>query len=95
MLAARSGRTPLSSIALADRVRSASRASTYGAAAVAAPKYVPTYESGQKVFHTLFGEGIVTDVVARNNDQELAIEFNRHGKKRLLASLAPLDLLTD
>jgi hypothetical protein len=43
----------------------------------------------------LFGEGTVTEVVARNNDQELAIEFQRHGKKRLLASLAPLDLVTD
>jgi DNA helicase-2/ATP-dependent DNA helicase PcrA len=95
VLSARTGRTPLSSIALADRVRSATRASSYGGGAVAAPRYVPTYETGQRVFHTLFGEGTVTEVVGRNNDQELAIEFQRHGKKRLLASLAPLDLVTD
>jgi DNA helicase-2/ATP-dependent DNA helicase PcrA len=95
VLSARTGRMPLSSIALADRVRSATRASSYGGSALAAPRFVPTYETGQRVFHTLFGEGTVIEVVARNNDQELAIEFQRHGKKRLLASLAPLDLVSD
>ena len=58
------------------------------------PLVVPTYEVGQRVFHAQFGEGSVMEVVARNMDQEVAIEFNRHGRKRLLASLAPLDIVT-
>ena len=95
VISSRSGRTPLSSVALADRVRSATRSSTVGLNVIAAPAYVPTYEAGQRVFHTLFGEGTVAEVVARNDDQEVAIEFARHGRKRLLASLAPLDLVTD
>lgn len=57
------------------------------------PKLVPTYDIGSKVFHAQFGEGVVSEVVARNNDQEIAVDFQRHGRKRLLASLAPLDLV--
>ena len=95
ILSARNGRTTLSSLALADRVRSAARASATGSVVVSAPRYVPTYENGQRVFHTLFGEGTITEVVPRNNDQELAIAFTRHGSKRLLASLAPLDVVSD
>jgi DNA helicase-2/ATP-dependent DNA helicase PcrA len=58
------------------------------------PKLVPSYTAGNKVFHAQFGEGLVVEVVARNNDQEVAVEFARHGKKRLLASLAPLDVIS-
>jgi len=79
---------------LQDRVRSATSRPTYGAGSpVVQPVIQRTYEVGQRVFHSLFGEGEVTEVVARNNDQEIAVEFGRHGKKRLLASLAPLDLV--
>jgi DNA helicase-2/ATP-dependent DNA helicase PcrA len=53
----------------------------------------PNYSVGQRVFHVQFGEGTVSEVVARNNDQEVAVEFARHGKKRLLASIAPLDVV--
>ncbi len=51
------------------------------------------YAAGQRVFHPKFGEGTIDDVVARSGDQELAITFARHGPKRLIASLAPMELL--
>jgi DNA helicase-2/ATP-dependent DNA helicase PcrA len=54
-----------------------------------------TWSAGEKIFHPKFGEGTITEVQERRGDQELAISFTRHGQKRLLASLAPLDLITD
>jgi hypothetical protein len=47
------------------------------------------------VFHPKFGEGVIAEVTDRRGDQELAIDFTRHGRKRLLASLAPLDVIHD
>ncbi|HUG15462.1 MAG TPA: UvrD-helicase domain-containing protein [Thermomicrobiales bacterium] len=46
--------------------------------------------SGQRVFHAKFGDGVVADVVDRGDDQEVTVEFNRHGQKRLMASMANL-----
>jgi DNA helicase-2/ATP-dependent DNA helicase PcrA len=54
---------------------------------------LPDYAVGQHVFHPKFGEGTIDEVIARNDDQELAVTFTRHGKKRLMASLARLDVL--
>jgi DNA helicase-2/ATP-dependent DNA helicase PcrA len=79
---------------LSDRVRSASRPSSYGGGVATAPAItLREYQVGQRVFHAQFGEGTVAEVVARHNDQEIAVDFARHGKKRLLASLAPLDVV--
>jgi DNA helicase-2/ATP-dependent DNA helicase PcrA len=47
-------------------------------------------EPGQTVFHNRFGDGIVTNVVDKGDDQEVTIDFKRHGEKRLIASLANL-----
>lgn len=55
---------------------------------------LPDYQPGQKVFHSKFGEGIVSDVVARRDDVEIAVEFERHGRKRLMGTLAKLDVLS-
>jgi len=52
-----------------------------------------SYSAGQKVFHPKFGEGFVTETSDRGGDQEVAVEFVRHGPKRLLASLAAMDVL--
>ena len=79
---------------LQDRVRSASRPSYVSSTITAPPPVLRNYSAGERVFHAQFGEGVVTDVIQRNSDQEIAVEFGRHGKKRLLASLAPLDVLT-
>ena len=35
----------------------------------------------------------ITEISDRRDDQELAIDFKRHGVKRLLASLAKLDVI--
>ncbi|MFW6076023.1 MAG: ATP-dependent helicase [Chloroflexota bacterium] len=48
------------------------------------------FTSGQRVFHNKFGDGTVLKVVDKANDQELVVEFKRHGQKRLMASLANL-----
>jgi DNA helicase-2/ATP-dependent DNA helicase PcrA len=50
---------------------------------------------GENVFHARFGQGLVVGVVEKQNDQELTIDFARHGQKRLLASLANLIVLED
>jgi DNA helicase-2/ATP-dependent DNA helicase PcrA len=47
------------------------------------------------VFHPKFGSGIVTEVLKLKNDVEVAVEFKRHGKKRLMASLARLEVVED
>ncbi len=54
---------------------------------------IQSYSAGQKVFHNKFGEGQVVGVEARRNDQEVVVAFERHGTKRLMASLAPLDII--
>ncbi len=61
----------------------------------ASPEFpaLPTLAPGQRVFHTKFGEGIIESATARAGDQELEIDFRRSGKRRLLASLAKLDVI--
>lgn len=53
----------------------------------------PSYSVGLKVFHPKFGEGEIKEIADRRDDQELVIEFKRHDTKRLLASLAKLDVI--
>jgi DNA helicase-2/ATP-dependent DNA helicase PcrA len=53
------------------------------------------YEVGQRVFHPHFGEGIVLEVKDKSGDQEVAVEFVRNGNKRLLASLAAMEIIDD
>ena len=55
----------------------------------------PAYRPGQRVFHSKFGEGQIVDVSERRDDQELGVTFIRHGTRRLLASMANLDLIGD
>ncbi|HEX5498393.1 MAG TPA: 3'-5' exonuclease, partial [Thermomicrobiales bacterium] len=61
----------------------------------AAPNPLPTvsYANGQRVFHPKFGEGVILEAVERRGEQELAIDFKRHGVKRLLSGLAPLEVI--
>jgi PcrA/UvrD tudor domain len=53
------------------------------------------YRTGERIFHPKFGEGTIVDVIERRGDQDLAIEFLRHGRKMFQASLAKLDLISD
>jgi DNA helicase-2/ATP-dependent DNA helicase PcrA len=61
-------------------------------AAPAAPP-APNYVIGMKVFHPKFGEGEIKEIAERRDDHELVIAFKRHDTKRLLASLAKLDVI--
>jgi DNA helicase-2/ATP-dependent DNA helicase PcrA len=49
-------------------------------------------KAGDRVIHSRFGEGTVTECLASNGDHEITIEFKEGvGVKRLLLSLAPLE----
>jgi DNA helicase-2/ATP-dependent DNA helicase PcrA len=56
---------------------------------------LPNFRVGQRVFHAKFGEGRVAEVVERTDDKEVAVDFARHGKKRLMASFARLDIIAE
>ena len=77
---------------LRDKVRGGTSAAGTGASGSPAMVAI-TYAAGQKVFHPKFGEGTVTETTERGDDQEVAVEFVRHGAKRLLASLAAMDII--
>ena len=51
---------------------------------------VRRYQPGQRVFHPTFGDGVVLAVRESAGDQEVTVQFKRHGTKILLASLAKL-----
>ena len=55
---------------------------------------LPDYKSGQRVFHSKFGEGVVSEVVPRRDDVEISVAFDRHGQKRLMGTLAKLEILS-
>ena len=92
-LSRRSGERAGARSSLRDRARG--DITTIGAGRPPAPPAPPTvtYNKGQKIFHPKFGEGFVTETSDRGGDQEVAVEFVRHGPKRLLASLAAMDVL--
>jgi DNA helicase II / ATP-dependent DNA helicase PcrA len=50
------------------------------------------YTTGQRVFHPRFGDGIVVAVKGRGGSQDVTVDFKRHGKKTLDASLANLTI---
>jgi DNA helicase-2/ATP-dependent DNA helicase PcrA len=50
------------------------------------------YRSGQKVHHKKFGSGIVIESKLTGNDEEVVVAFEASGIKRLIASMAKLEL---
>jgi len=54
---------------------------------------VSMYREGQNVYHKKFGEGIITKAEVEGNDMKLDIEFEKSGKKRLMAKFANLEVL--
>ncbi len=59
------------------------------------PPQLPDYKVGNQVFHAKFGEGQVSEIVPRKDgDMEIAVLFKRHGAKRLIASLANMDIIS-
>ncbi|NKQ37321.1 MAG: UvrD-helicase domain-containing protein [Chloroflexi bacterium] len=53
------------------------------------------YQTGQKVRHAKFGEGIVIESKLTGNDEEVSVAFSDVGIKRLAASFAKLEVIGD
>jgi DNA helicase-2/ATP-dependent DNA helicase PcrA len=45
---------------------------------------------GQSVFHTKFGEGVVTTLEGQGDEARAQVHFGRHGPKWLALSIAKL-----
>jgi DNA helicase-2/ATP-dependent DNA helicase PcrA len=56
---------------------------------------VPNFRVGMRVYHPKFGEGIVMESHVDHDEEELTIAFESIGIKRLVASLANLQMLDD
>jgi DNA helicase-2/ATP-dependent DNA helicase PcrA len=54
---------------------------------------IPEYVAGQKVFHPKFGDGQILEVLPRRDDLEVVVAFVRVGTKRLMATLARMDIV--
>jgi DNA helicase-2/ATP-dependent DNA helicase PcrA len=62
---------------------------------IPAPSVVPgarRYQDGQKVRHKVFGEGQVVSSKLTRDDEEVTVAFPRQGVKKLMASLAALEV---
>ncbi len=59
----------------------------------AAKPVIPSYVPGQHVFHPKFGDGQILEVLPRRDDLEVVVAFVRVGTKRLMASLAKMDIV--
>ena len=57
------------------------------------PALTSGFQIGERVRHSVFGEGQVLAVKSSGPDQELTVMFKMHGTKRLLASMARLEKL--
>lgn len=61
------------------------------------PVKLPDYKVGNVVFHPKFGEGQIAEITPRRDgDLELSVLFKKkdHGQKRLIASLANMDIIS-
>ena len=48
-------------------------------------------ERGDRVRHSHWGEGVVTEIIGEGDRAEAVVAFNGHGSKRLLLAWAPLE----
>ena len=69
-------------------------------AAPAPPAFTPRaptahgLRSGQGVFHTKFGEGVILTIEGQGDDARAQVNFGRHGAKWLQLSIAKLTPVT-
>jgi len=66
-----------------------------GRVETAAPSVIPKapshgLKSGQSVFHTKFGEGVIVTLEGSGDDARAQVNFGRHGMKWLALSVAKL-----
>lgn len=59
-----------------------------------AAKGIPHYKTGDTVYHSRFGEGIVLDLHPLANDYEVTVSFQNSGTKKMRASFAKLKTIT-
>ncbi|WP_303836114.1 ATP-dependent helicase [Ruminococcus flavefaciens] len=59
----------------------------------AAPKEAVAYTAGEKVSHSIFGEGVIVSVKPMANDSMLEIAFDKVGTKKIMANYAKLKKL--
>jgi DNA helicase-2/ATP-dependent DNA helicase PcrA len=50
----------------------------------------PDYKVGDKVRHMKFGPGEVIEVIPAGSDQEITVDFERVGEKKMFASLVKM-----
>ena len=58
-----------------------------------APQEAVTYTAGEKVSHSIFGEGVIVSVKPMANDSMLEIAFDKVGTKKIMANYAKLKKL--
>ena len=51
----------------------------------------PRFQTGDKVQHEVFGQGIVIESKPTDTDEQVTVAFAGAGLKRLMASMAPMD----
>ncbi len=59
-----------------------------------APQTMDGFRTEQTVFHTKFGEGVITTLEGQGNDARAQVQFGRHGSQWLalaIAKLTPVD----
>jgi DNA helicase-2/ATP-dependent DNA helicase PcrA len=55
----------------------------------------PRYKAGMRVLHRTFGEGVIVETQMVGGDEEVAVNFEGVGMKRLLAGFAALKVLDE
>ena len=80
----------LGSIVGAGRVEPRVHVNTPLPAAMAAAQTVAGFRTGQTVFHTKFGEGVITTLEGQGADARAQVQFGRHGSKWLALAIAKL-----
>ncbi|HOA00073.1 UvrD-helicase domain-containing protein [Ruminococcus sp.] len=61
--------------------------------ASSAPREAVAYAAGEKVSHSIFGEGVIVSVTPMSNDSMLEIAFDKVGTKKIMANYAKLKKL--
>ena len=51
------------------------------------------YNTGVKVYHKKFGEGIITKTEPEDDDLKVDIDFEKFGHKRLMAKFSNLEVI--
>jgi DNA helicase-2/ATP-dependent DNA helicase PcrA len=89
----RTGRSVRQSYSSPSRASSSETRWTLPSPSRAAPVIESRFNSGDRVNHPSWGEGMVLESKIQDNDEIVVIEFKSVGLKRLAASLANLEII--